>query len=138
MAFESLVTGAVFVYPYLWNRQAETGETEGRKDRPVAVALRIGRIDGLETIVVLPITSRAPLSSQRATEIPEIEKRRAGLDSSLRLWIVFDEANLDVLGKSYYLSNQYPLGHFSPSFFVPIARKFVAHFKSAAKIDRTR
>lgn len=138
MAFESLVTGAVFSYPYLWKRQAEAGETEGRKDRPVAVALRIGRIDGLETIVVLPITSKAPVPDRMAAEIPLNEKRRAGLDPDLRLWIMLDEANLDVVGKSYYLSDQKPLGHFSRSYFLPIARQFVTHFRNASKVDRTR
>lgn len=138
MAFESIVTGAVFSYPYLWKRQAVAGETEGRKDRPVAVALRIGRVDGLETVVVLPITSKTPDPSQMATEIPDIEKRRAGLDVHLRLWIVLDEANLDVVGKSYYLVEQEPLGQFSRSYFLPIARRFVVHFRNAAKVDRTR
>lgn len=138
MAFESLVTGAVFSYPYLWKHQADAGETEGRKDRPVAVALRIGRIDGLESIVVLPITSKAPASTQLAAEIPDMEKRCAGLDAHLRLWIVLDEANLDVVGKSYYLTEQKPIGHFSRSYFLPIARRFVAHFRNASKIDRTR
>lgn len=138
MAFESLVTGAVFSYPYLWKHQAGAGETEGRKDRPVAVALRIGRVDGLETIVLLPITSKAPASAQLATEIPDIEKRRAGLDVHLGLWIVLDEANLDVVGKSYYLVQREPIGHFSRSYFLPIARRFIAHFRTASKVDRTR
>lgn len=109
MAFESLVTGAIFRYPYLRKHQAGRGETEGRKDRPVAVALRIGRVDGLETIVLIPITSKMPEAGRNATEIPEIEKRRAGLDPSMRLWIMLDEANMDVLGKSYYLTDQKPL-----------------------------
>jgi hypothetical protein len=138
MPFESLVTGAVFIYPFLWKRQADAGETEGRKDRPVAVALRVGRVDGSESIVVLPITTKAPHSGQLTAEIPHIEKRRAGLDPDRRLWIVMDEANLDVLGNSYYMGDPAPIGTFSRSFFVPIARQFIAHFKAAAKIDRTR
>jgi hypothetical protein len=138
MAFEALVTGAVFIYPYLWHRQAQSGETEGRKNRPVAVTLRIGRIDGLETIIVIPITSKAPHEDQLAVELPEIEKRRAGLDPNIRLWVVLDEANIDVVGKSYYLQDREPIGHLSKSFFVPVARRFVAYFKSANKVDRTR
>jgi hypothetical protein len=38
MSFDQLQTGVVLRYPYLWARQAKAGETEGRKDHPVAVA----------------------------------------------------------------------------------------------------
>jgi hypothetical protein len=138
MAFEALITGAVFRYPYLWNREAQNGETEGRKDRPVAVSLRIGKVEGLETIIVLPITSKSPGADRRAVEIPDIEKRRAGLDPALQLWIVLDEANIDVIGKSYYLADHEPTGYFSKPFFIPIAREFAKHFRSAMKVDRTR
>lgn len=138
MAFESLITGAVFRYPYLWKQQADRGETEGRKDRPVAVALRIGRIDGLETIVIIPITSKMPEAARHAAEIPEIEKRRAGLDPAMRLWLMLDEANTDVLGKSYYLADQEPLGQFSKPYFLPIVREFARHFRSIIKVDRSR
>ena len=34
MAFERLTQGAVIRYQYLWKREQERGETEGRKDRP--------------------------------------------------------------------------------------------------------
>lgn len=138
MAFESLTTGAVFRYPYLWKREADRGETEGRKDRPVAVAFRIGRIDGLETIVVIPITSKMPEAGRNAIEIPEIEKRRAGLNPDMRLWIMLDEANMDVLGKSYYLADQQPIGQFGKPYFLPIVREFARHFRSVMKVDRTR
>lgn len=138
MSFEALVTGAVFRYPYLWKQQADRGETEGRKDRPVAVAFRIGRIDDLETIVVIPITSKVPEAGRSSAEIPEVEKRRAGLDPDMRLWIILDEANMDVLGRSYYLAEQKPLGEFSKSYFLPIVREFAKNFRSVMKVDRTR
>ena len=138
MAFESLVTGAVFRYPYLWAREAGKGETEGRKERPVAVALRLGRIDGLETIIVIPITTKMPEAGRLASEIPDAEKRRAGLNPDLRLWIVLDEANVDVVGKSYYLADQQPMGHFSRPYFIPIVKNFAKHFRSLLKVDRNR
>jgi hypothetical protein len=138
MAFESLITGAVFRYPYLWKHQAEKGETEGRKDRPVAVALRIGRVDGLEAIVVIPITSKMPGPERNAAEIPEIEKRRVGLNPEMRLWIMLDEANIDALGKSYHLQDQTPIGQFSKPYFLPIVREFARHFRSVMKVDRSR
>lgn len=137
MAFESLTTGAVFRYPYLWGREAGKGETEGRKERPVAVALRIGRVDGLETIIVIPITTKMPEAGRLVSEIPDTEKRRAGLNPDLRLWIVLDEANIDVVGKSYYLAAQDPMGYFSRSYFLPLVRSFARHFRSIMKIDRT-
>jgi hypothetical protein len=138
MAFEALTTGAVFRYPYLWKHEADRGETEGRKDRPVAVALRIGQLDGLETSIMIPITSKEPAKGRLATEIPETEKRRAGLAPDVRLWAMLDEANIDVLGKSYYLADNQPLGYFSHAYFVPLVRQFAKHFRSAVKVNRTR
>ena len=37
MSFDQLRTGCVILFPYLWVREAERGETEGRKPRPVTV-----------------------------------------------------------------------------------------------------
>jgi hypothetical protein len=37
---DELRTGCVIRFPYLWVREAERGETEGRKARPVAVGVR--------------------------------------------------------------------------------------------------
>ncbi|APG87413.1 hypothetical protein SAMCCGM7_pC0208 (plasmid) [Sinorhizobium americanum CCGM7] len=45
-AYDEIQTAAVIRYPYLWARQAGKGETEGRKDRPVAVGVRLPRPDG--------------------------------------------------------------------------------------------
>ena len=83
-------------------REAHQGETEGRKDRPVAVGVRVPRADG-DLLLLFPITTKEPEATRFASEIPLIEKRRAGLDPSLRLWIVLDEYNTDVVGQSYYL-----------------------------------
>jgi hypothetical protein len=73
-------------------REAERGETEGRKPRPVAVGVRIAKPKGEDLLVLFPITSQPPAYDRFAVAIPEMEKRRAGLDASLRLWIVLDEA----------------------------------------------
>ena len=100
MSYEFLSTGVVFRYPFLWKHQQERGETEGRKNRPVTVAVRIGNVDGLDSVILLPITSKMPEPDRQAFEIPDIEKRRTGLDASLRLWIIVDEANIDEIGRS--------------------------------------
>ena len=80
MSFDALRTGCVIRYPYLWVREAERGETEGRKPRPVAVGVRITRPNGEDVLVLFPITSQPPSAGRFAFEIPEMEKRRAGLD----------------------------------------------------------
>ena len=73
-----------------------------------------------------------------AAEIPAIEKRRAGLDADLRLWIIFDEFNSDVVGRSFYLEPEPPLGRFSKAFFLPLLREFIARRKSLTEISRSR
>ena len=65
-----------------WVREAERDETEGRKPRPVAVGVRITRPKGEDVLVLFPITSQ-PSPDRFAVEIPEMEKRRAGLDATL-------------------------------------------------------
>lgn len=51
---------------------------------------------------------------------------------------MLDEANIDVPGKSYYLTDQAPMGHFSRHYFVPVAKEFARYFRSAMKVDRSR
>ena len=81
MTFERFVTGSVFTYPYLWGHQSDQGETEGRKTRPVVVGFRLRQKRGVDRIIILPITSQMPSPDRLASEIPEIEKRRAGLEA---------------------------------------------------------
>ncbi len=89
-------------------------------------------------LVLFPITSLEPQRSRLTVEIPETEKRRGGLDSSMRLWIVLDEYNLDVIGKSYYLEPEPPLGRFSKAFFLPLLRSFIARRAEARSVNRRR
>lgn len=63
-------------------------------------------------------------------EAPEIEKRRAGLDADLPLWIILDEFNEDVIGRSFYPEPEPPLGRFSRAFFVPLSKRFIARRES--------
>ncbi|HEX3653012.1 MAG TPA: hypothetical protein VHU18_09345 [Rhizomicrobium sp.] len=85
MTLDALRTGAVIRYPYLWVREAAKGETEGRKFRPVAVGVRIPDAGGEDLLILFPITTQAPARERFAAEIPDTEKRRAGLDRRLRL-----------------------------------------------------
>jgi len=137
VSFEQIRTGTVIRYPYLWAREAHHGETEGRKDRPVAVGVRLGRIDG-DLILLFPITSKEPETARFSAEIPAIEKRRAGLDPTLRLWVILDEFNTDVIGRSFYLEPIPPIGRFSKAFFLPLLKEFVTRRGTFTQIDRLR
>ncbi len=125
MNFDSIRSGAVVVYPYLWNREAAKGETEGRKHRPSALAVRVARAGRADLVVLFPITTKAPDMGRWAVEVPETEKLRAGLDPMLRQWIVLDECNGDAIPGSFYLEPGPPLGHFSKRFFLPLVLEFV-------------
>ncbi len=138
MSFEDLRTGSVLHFPYLWAREAAQGETEGRKPRPVAVGVRIPKPNRQDVLVLFPITSKEPSRGRFAAEIPDIEKRRASLDGSLRLWIILDEYNQDVIGQSYYLQPEPPLGYFSKAFFLPLLQGFIQRRAQARVVDRSR
>ena len=138
MSFDALRTGAVIRYTYLWAREAARGETEGRKYRPVAVGVRIPKPSGDDVLVLFPITSQEPSRGRFAAEIPDTEKRRAGLDGAVRLWIILDEYNQDVIGRSYYLEPELPLGHFSKAFFLPLLREFVRRKSQTRAVNRRR
>ncbi len=72
MSLDNLQTGCVIRFPYLWVREAERGETEGWKHRPVAVGVRIARAKGDDMLVLFPITSQPPSPDRFAAEIPEM------------------------------------------------------------------
>jgi len=125
VSYDALRTGAVIRFPYLWAREAARGETEGRKFRPVAVGVRVPKPKAEDVLFLFPITSQEPERERFAAEIPETEKRRAGLDRDVRLRIVLDEYNQDVIGRSYYIEPEPPLGYFSKAFFLPLLKEFV-------------
>ena len=69
MSFDAIRTASVIRYPCLWARQADSGETEGRKDRPVAVGVRIAR-EGGDRLLLLPISTSPPGPDRKAIEVP--------------------------------------------------------------------
>lgn len=89
-------------------------------------------------LLLFPVTTKQPEPERFAAEIPATEKRRAGLDADLRLWIILDEYNTDVVGQSFYLEPEPPIGRFSKAFFLPLIREFVARRKSLRGVDRAR
>ena len=70
--------GDVWLYPFLWSREAASGETEGRKHRPVALALLTRKVEGETEVLLVPITSQLSSGRAFAVEVPEIEKKKGG------------------------------------------------------------
>lgn len=104
----------------------------------MAVGIRYPMANGEDLLILLPITTHSPQPGRFAIEIPEIEKRRAGLDGSQRIWLIFDEYNEDVIGKSFYLEPDPPLGRFSKAFFLPLMREFIRRRSEAQGVNRHR
>lgn len=132
--------GSVVHYPYLWAVQHRNGETQGRKDRPVCVLLRLAdREKDFHHLILLAISSKPPDTGQAALELPETEKRRAGLDRYPRAWVYVSDYNHDIAERSWYLDPALaPLGMISPAFLKEIASAFRARLpRSTRRIDRT-
>ncbi len=138
MTFDDIRTASVIRYPYLWARESVRGETEGRKPRPAAVGVRLPVPDGGDLLLLFPITKSQPALDRFAVEIPETEKRRAGLDQSLRLWIILDEYNQDIVGQSFYLAPDCSMGRFSKAFFLPLMKEFIARRARTRGVNRAR
>jgi hypothetical protein len=108
--------GEVFRYPFLWKREQIAGETEGRKKRPVCIAVTVANHDGETVAFILPITTRPPLPGRHSVEVPQIESQRVGLDAHVRKWVMLDEINTDILERSFVWDDRTPLGAFSNAF----------------------
>jgi hypothetical protein len=130
--------GQIIAYPYLWSWQQERGETEGRKVRPTCVVVAVkGAHDGLTHLVLLAITTQPPQRGRVALDIPDIERRRAGLGDLKQCWIVVDEYNYDVAERSWYIEpGNDILGRFSKAFVMKIATAFARARQSGRRVDR--
>ena len=125
--------GSVITYPYLWNWRHGRGETEGRKNRPACLVLKIPRA-GKKHLVLFAISGTPPQSDQIALSIPDLERQRAGLKDFKEAWITVSEYNYDTAEDSFYFdSSAEALGKFGPSFLSKIAaaaRPFIANRSS--------
>jgi hypothetical protein len=75
----------------LWADEADKGQEEGLKDRPVVVVIaRIAKGDRTE-LLVAPVTHSQPASGE-GIEVPAPVKRHLGLDRE-RSWIIATELN---------------------------------------------
>jgi hypothetical protein len=82
----------VIRHSYLWWREFEDGQDEGRKDRPAVIVLATPAIEGGTRVYVLPVTHSPPHDPRVAMEIPPRVKDHLALDSE-RSWVVLDEFN---------------------------------------------
>lgn len=131
------IAGDVWRYDYLRRWQHERGETAGRKPRPVAVVAVLVERHAATNLFLLPITGSSPGPARLAIEIPQIERRRAGLDD-MPLWIVMDEYNHDILEDSHLFDPNARIGRFSPAFHASVLRAFAkaARDRRADRVPR--
>lgn len=135
----SIETGDVVpAYPYLWLWQSQRGEEEGRKSRPVCVAIASQGADGLTHLALLAITGTAPRADQLAVEIPPLEIRRIGLSEFKQAWIIVSEYNYDILERSFSLEPPASkLPKLSQKFLKAVLRAFRPTLAAAqTRVDR--
>ena len=132
------VSGDIWRYDYLWHWQADVGETEGRKARPITFVTVIIDKTGQTNLLILPITSSPPAPDRKVLEIPQIEQRRAGLDDT-PLWIILDEYNHDVLETSFHFNPNEKIGRFSRAFHLKALKAFafIAKERLTKRVMRT-
>ena len=116
------------------------GETEGRKTRPVCIAVTVAKSDNETVVFILPITTRPPLPSRKFIEVPQIESQRVGLEAHVRKWVMLDEINTDILERSYVWEDRTPIGTFSSVFTSKIQSSLIALARSggASVVDRLK
>jgi uncharacterized protein YifN (PemK superfamily) len=77
----------------LWHREAEAGDEEGTKERPVVVVVAIQKREHGTRLFVVPVTTRSPREGDDAVEMPAGVREHLGLGEN-RCWIIADEYNL--------------------------------------------
>ena len=126
--------GLVISYAYVWDHEAESGQEEGRKDRPCVIALAIERQDNGETLVtVLPVTHRPRDNAAAGVEIPPAVKKHLGLDNA-RSWVIVSEGD-QFVWPGYDLrkilnTDRFDYGYLPPRFFKEVLAAFWAWHKA--------
>ncbi len=108
--------GDVWRYEYLRHREREAGKDNARKSRPAALATAYAGKDGRINLFWIPITGKEPRKDRLAIEVPQIERKRAGLASDMRLWMIVDEYNHEFLETSFHIDPDGYQGAFSAAF----------------------
>ena len=137
MKFPELTRGSVIKFPFLWSREAERGEKEGRKNRESVIVSRF-LFDGKDQIVLIPITASQPTRDQTSYELPETEVRRLSRGGKSRFWVILSEVNFDIVGESFHIEPDCKIGEISPRVFAEIWKEFVATLPAANRVDRKK
>lgn len=84
----------------------------------------------------MPVTTKSPDAATLAIEVPQIEKRQAGLDAGLRQWIILQELNVDVIPGSFILEPDSVVGSFSRAYFGTVLTLWKANFSTTVLTKR--
>ncbi len=134
MAIPTPEPGLIISYAYVWDHEAQSGQDEGRKDRPCVIALAIERQqDGETPVTVLPVTHRLPDDAAAAVEIPLAVKKHLGLDDA-RSWVIVSEGD-QFVWPGYDLrkvpnTDRFDYGYLPPRFFKEVLAAFWAWHKA--------
>lgn len=137
MAIPAPEPGLAISYSYLWHREHEAGQDEGRKERPSVIVVAIDRVmDGATLATVLPITHSPPADPAVAVELPAPVKRHLGLDAE-RSWIVVSEGN-EFVWPGYDLrkvanADRYDCGFLPPRTFDKVVTAFMTCFQAGSR-----
>jgi hypothetical protein len=128
MALPEPEPGLVISYAYLWHHEHQSGQDEGRKDRPCVIVLSAERADdGATVVTVAPITHRAPDDAAAGVEIPSVVKERLGLDRE-RSWVIVNEGNKFVWPgfdlRKVPATDRFEYGFLPPRFFNEVLAGF--------------
>lgn len=85
---------------------------------------------------MVPITSQPPRDNPFAIPVPDTERRRAGLDPHIPLWIIVDEPNIDLPEHSYYFEPGAKMGAFSTRFTKAVQTLMIQAIKER-RLSRT-
>lgn len=92
MALPQPEPGLVISYAYLWRREHDAGQDEGRKERPCVIVVCVEAHEAGTQVTVAPITHSPPSADVQVIEIPPRVKQHLGLDDA-RSWVILDEVN---------------------------------------------
>ncbi len=121
---------------YLGMAAAARRDRGGASGAQFVIAIR-GTSDGNTHLALLAITSQPPQAGRSALEIPDIERKRAGLGDLKQSWIMVDEYNYAIVERSWYIEpDQEILGRFSKSFMVKIAGLFTEARGRSGRVNR--
>jgi hypothetical protein len=131
------IPGLVIRYSYLWKREADAGQIEG-KHRPCAIVVAVVKEEGEWVVTVAPITRQRPKDPDQAIALSATTRRRLGLGSQPN-WIMATEVN------SFYWPGpdlrptqrgQYAYGELPAVVFETLKQKILAASAPASAVSR--